>query len=66
VVTEVDADAGTVTCDVWLERPDGFRPVEGTATVTPARPTPAFCDSKLSIVDNQESQNAGEEGVRRR
>jgi len=35
-VTEVDAEAGTVTCDVWLERPDGSRPVVGTATVTPA------------------------------
>ena len=33
VVTGVDA--GTVTCDVWLERPDGSRPVVGTAVVHP-------------------------------
>jgi acyl dehydratase len=33
LVAEIDDEAGTVTCDVWLERPDGSRPVEGTATV---------------------------------
>ena len=33
VVTAVDLDEGTATCDVWLERDDGFRPVLGTAVV---------------------------------
>lgn len=32
-VTAVDTAAGIVTCDVWLERADGTRPVSGTADV---------------------------------
>ena len=35
VVTEVDGD--TATCEVWLERPDGSRPIEGTAVVVVSR-----------------------------
>jgi acyl dehydratase len=34
VVTAVDTTADTATCDVWLERPDGTRPVLGTAVVS--------------------------------
>jgi acyl dehydratase len=36
VVTAVDAEARTATCDVWLERLDGSRPVVGTAVVSSA------------------------------
>lgn len=32
-VTGVDPDTGTATCDVWLERADGSRPLVGTAIV---------------------------------
>jgi len=31
VVTDVDGDSAV--CDVWLERPDGSRPVVGQATI---------------------------------
>lgn len=34
VVTAVDPEVLTATCDVWLERPDGSRPVVGTAVVS--------------------------------
>jgi acyl dehydratase len=36
VVTAVDLEARTATCDVWLERLDGSRPVVGTAVVSSA------------------------------
>lgn len=36
VVTAVDPQTGAITCDVWLERPDGFRPVVGTAELDPS------------------------------
>lgn len=37
VVTAVDAERLTATCDVWLERLDGSRPVVGTAVVSLTR-----------------------------
>jgi acyl dehydratase len=33
VVTAVDLDASLVTCDVWLEKADGARPLPGVAVV---------------------------------
>ncbi len=33
IVSGIDVVAGTASCDVWLERRDGSRPVVGVATV---------------------------------
>ena len=34
VVTAVDHDSGTASCEVWLEKADGSRPLTGTAVIT--------------------------------